>query len=369
MPSNSAPTIVVVEDDAPTRLYLIKLLSGEGFNVIPADDGANALRILSSVPVDLVLSDIMMPMVDGVALYEKVQQDPQLRHIPFIFLTASPDQQMQFRGVELGVDAYLRKPPDREMLLANIRGKLKRSAAQRASRSQELEKLKQQVLAALTNEVKTPIKIIRNVTALLADQRVRLAPNQLSELLTSIKVGGDRLQRALEDFEMTFKIESGEIRKDYESDRNQYDLWGILNSVLATASSFTAGKNLQVTANPPTVKPVIVVSRNLLKFILDRLLYGATALASPRGKLDLQMDVGEDQVKLFVCIVGTVLRDEDVTHAFEKYYSFRQPTTDEYPVGLSLSNAKLLAEVNRGELTCATVPSTGTTFVLALPRW
>lgn len=369
MPSNPAPTVLIVEDDKPTLLYLLNFLRGEGFNVMPADDGTNALRILSSVPVDLVLSDIMMPMVDGVALYEKVQQDSQLRHIPFIFLTASTDEKMQVRGVELGVDAYLRKPVDREMLLASIRGKLKRSAAQRASRSQEMESLKHEVLTALTNEVRTPIKMIRNVSALLSDERVRLAPKQLSELLTSIKLGGDRLQRTLEDFEMAFKIESGEIRKEYESDRNQYDLWGILNSVLATASAFTTGKNLQVTANPPATKPGIVVSRNLLKFILDRLLYGATALASPRGKLDLQMDVGEDQVKLFVCIVGRVLRDEDVTHAFEKYYSFRQPTTDEYPVGLSLSNAKLLAEVNRGELTCATVPSTGTTFVLALPRW
>src|SRR5713101_1649092 len=117
MNQSNISTIVVVEDEESTRLSIMNILRNEGYNVMAAEEGSDALRILKNSKVDLIVSDIQMPGMDGIALYEKVQQDPKLRHMPFIFLTSMMTQEHKMRGKELGVDDYLTKPIDRDVLL------------------------------------------------------------------------------------------------------------------------------------------------------------------------------------------------------------------------------------------------------------
>jgi DNA-binding response OmpR family regulator len=80
---------------------------------------------------DLILADIMMPLMDGYAFYERVRANPYLNHIPFIFLTAKSSEVDVRLGKELGADDYLTKPFSPEDLLASVRGKLRRVEQQR----------------------------------------------------------------------------------------------------------------------------------------------------------------------------------------------------------------------------------------------
>ncbi|MCL4294141.1 MAG: response regulator transcription factor [Anaerolineae bacterium] len=120
-------TAILVVDDEPDLLDNVSLaLEAEGFQVLTATGGAEALDLLRSQTVDLILADIAMADINGYQLYEKVRQNPDWVMIPFIFLTArTMDSDIRY-GKELGVDDYLTKPVRGLDLLAAVRGKLRR---------------------------------------------------------------------------------------------------------------------------------------------------------------------------------------------------------------------------------------------------
>jgi DNA-binding response OmpR family regulator len=120
-------TILAV-DDEPDLLENINLtLEGENYHVLTASNGAQALQVLQSHPVNLILADIAMPDMNGYQLYERVRQNSSWVSIPFIFLTArTMDSDIRY-GKELGVDDYLTKPIRAADLLAAVRGKLRRA--------------------------------------------------------------------------------------------------------------------------------------------------------------------------------------------------------------------------------------------------
>ncbi|HXV97364.1 MAG TPA: response regulator, partial [Anaerolineae bacterium] len=132
--------LILVVDDNPEFLSGIKLtLEMEGFKVLTANDGQQALDKLKTIPIgqskaslearrlpDLILADIMMPVMDGYEFYQKVRAHPYTNHIPIIFLTAkSADTDVRY-GKELGAEDYLSKLASTEDLLASIHGKLNR---------------------------------------------------------------------------------------------------------------------------------------------------------------------------------------------------------------------------------------------------
>jgi DNA-binding response OmpR family regulator len=120
--------IILVVDDAPDLLRNIaEMLQESGYQVLTASDGSEALQVLRARPVDLILTDIAMPKLNGYQLYEQVRLNPKWVHIPFIFLTGRSMSSDIRYGKELGVDDYLVKPMEIEDLTAAVRGKLRRA--------------------------------------------------------------------------------------------------------------------------------------------------------------------------------------------------------------------------------------------------
>lgn len=119
---------ILVVDDHVRLLNGIRLhLEAEGYQVLTALNGVEALDVLSTNLVDLILADIAMPRMNGYQLYEQVQQNFEWVRIPFVFLTArTMDSDIRY-GKELGVDDYLTKPIELRDLLAVVRGKLRRA--------------------------------------------------------------------------------------------------------------------------------------------------------------------------------------------------------------------------------------------------
>lgn len=125
--SMSNETILLVEDHDILRDGLQILLETEGFQVIPAAHGLEALKHMEEVNPDLILSDITMPEMDGFAFYEAVRSRQEWLAIPFIFLTARSERDDIFASKRMGVEDYLIKPFERQELVAAIRSRLERS--------------------------------------------------------------------------------------------------------------------------------------------------------------------------------------------------------------------------------------------------
>ena len=112
--------ILVAEDHEPLLIGIQQILETAGYTVLIARDGLEALQILEHTRPDLILADIMMPTVDGYALFEQVRGRPEWADIPVIFLTSKADTTDIRKAKELGVNGYITKPFDPHKLLATV---------------------------------------------------------------------------------------------------------------------------------------------------------------------------------------------------------------------------------------------------------
>ncbi len=116
---------VLIVDDEPRYLRLLDAnLHTEGYEVVTAQDGQQAIEVFSGQPIDLILLDIMMPRLDGFSTCQRIRE---FSSVPIIILTAKGDEQDRVRGLDLGADDYLVKPFSATELLARVRAVLRRA--------------------------------------------------------------------------------------------------------------------------------------------------------------------------------------------------------------------------------------------------
>jgi CheY-like chemotaxis protein len=114
-------TLLVIEDEAPLRANIARILSEEGYEVITAVDGNEGMQRVRENRPDLVICDILMPRLDGFGVLATLRSRPETAAIPFIFLTASADKADLARGLKSGANEYVTKPFKITELLAAIR--------------------------------------------------------------------------------------------------------------------------------------------------------------------------------------------------------------------------------------------------------
>lgn len=113
------PTILLVDDNEDILEFLADELS-EKYNLLTASNGEEALSLLSEEVVNLVVSDVMMPVMDGFEFCRIIKSNMEYSHVPVILLTAKNTLQSKIAGLELGADAYIEKPFQMEYLLAQV---------------------------------------------------------------------------------------------------------------------------------------------------------------------------------------------------------------------------------------------------------
>ena len=134
--------ILVIEDEARTRNLFLNCLKTEGFNTIGAENGLVGVQQAQEQLPDLVISDILMPQLDGYGVLRTLRQNPVTAIIPFIFLTAKTTKTELRQGMELGADDYLTKPCKVEELLGAISARLEKQAVLRQCYSTESQPVK-----------------------------------------------------------------------------------------------------------------------------------------------------------------------------------------------------------------------------------
>lgn len=122
-------TILLIEDQPDMRENIATILEMEDFAVLTANDGKAGITLARDEKPDLVLCDVMMPVMDGHDVLHALRQDATIRGTPFIFLTAKGEKHDQRAGMNLGADDYLTKPVSAEDLLAAVHARLNRELA------------------------------------------------------------------------------------------------------------------------------------------------------------------------------------------------------------------------------------------------
>ena len=119
---NNNSTILIVDDDAAGREVLVSILEPDGYELILAENGFQALDLASAIHPDIILLDIMMPGMDGFEVCRRIRSEKEIAEVPILFLSALDDRQSLLNGLEAGADDFINKPPDRYELRARLLG-------------------------------------------------------------------------------------------------------------------------------------------------------------------------------------------------------------------------------------------------------
>ncbi len=179
-------TILIVDDEPAFRDYLGTLLRTQGFRVVAAGDGIDALDQFAQNQPDLVLLDIEMPLMDGFEVCHRLKQNPEARLTPVVLITGLTASEDRIRGIEVGANDFLSKPVDRNELMARVKSLLSLKAY-----TDELERA-ESVLFALARSIEGKDPYLEGHCERLASYSARLGKlvGLAPELLTALRRAG-----------------------------------------------------------------------------------------------------------------------------------------------------------------------------------
>jgi CheY-like chemotaxis protein len=192
--------ILVVDDNADMREYLIRILSQQ-WSVETAEDGQAALESALRRPPDLVLSDIMMPRMDGVALLNALREHPATRTVPIMLLSAQAGEEAIVHGIETGADDYLVKPFTARELVARVQMRLEMTRLRREWAG-ELERANKELEAfsySVSHDLRAPLRAIDGFAKALLEDYGQSLDNQAGHYLGRVRDATRRMGELIDD--------------------------------------------------------------------------------------------------------------------------------------------------------------------------
>jgi DNA-binding response OmpR family regulator len=191
--------VLIAEDDAATRLILQRAVEHDGHACLVAQDGLEAWQLFQGHRVDVVISDWMMPLVDGIELCRRVrkQMDRSSSYTYFIFLTVLEDKEHMLAAMQGGADDYLAKPLDRIELRARLRAAARVTTLYRqvAAHKAELERSNAelaQFASVVSHDLQSPLSSIAGFSRLLQEHYADHLDARATKYITGIMDGGRR---------------------------------------------------------------------------------------------------------------------------------------------------------------------------------
>ena len=384
------PTILVADDSADMRQYVGALLADD-CNVLTAPDGNAAWDVLAHEAVDVLVSDIMMPGIDGISLAAKVKQDPSLSQVPVILVTARGGADASAYGLNSGADDYLAKPFEPEELRARVRAALRMRTVQLQLRDASREAGMATVAAGVLHNLGNILSGTAVSAALLADQLHRGHGDRLHKIASALRTMVlpessralpeyvDQLGVQLQSERDTLRAEIGNLRESIDdaiavvaAQQNFARLGSaVLERVSATDLLNDAVRLAKFTEGDIERRDgddcLLVVDRYLTLHILINLLTNARDAMRdlPPGdrRLLLRAERIGDRVELEVRDSGVGIPPEIVPRLFDQGFS-----TKGKGHGLGLHVSALWAHQLGGVLCCTSAGlGQGASFVLTLP--
>jgi signal transduction histidine kinase len=361
----AGPRLAVVEDNPELLAYLAQEL-GRWYRVSPFADSTAAVQAIVAEPPDLIVSDIMMPGLDGIELARKVRANGRTTEVPVILLSAREEVESKVAGFEAGADDYVHKPFDLQELHARIELHLRLRAQARKIR-EALEQLKRaetslvqnekmvalgRMVAGVAHEMNNPIHFLGGNIALL---RKHMAAVPAAEaMMADIDTSLERITAVTRQLLLFGRKESG-------------------NASAAVRLSDVVPLALKMMA-PQTPKGVRIVQdidgemvranpQDLFQVILNIVHNALQAVDPQTGEVRIAARSNGERVELSVADNGCGISKENLSRIFDPFFTTKPPGSG---TGLGLSIVQELVAAQQGTVRVESEPGRGTTVAVSL---
>jgi signal transduction histidine kinase len=352
------PRILVVEDNPDMRRYLAHVLSRE-YDIKTVPDGAAALEAVAVRLPDLVLSDVLMPGLDGLALVRALRANGSTRSVPAILLTARAGEDAALEGLGSGADDYVVKPFSSRELRARIRTHLQLAQARREAAQSAM---KDAFLGVASHELRTPLMNLKLQLELLGRETgasVHAAASRLDAVRRSVA----RIEDLADELLTVSAVRTGTLVLS----RAREDL-----AALCRASATEQGHIAQrsVSLDLPPEPMFATVDARRLRQVLDNLLSNALKYSPPDRPVVLQLRRANGDAVVAVHDEGPGIPDDALPHLFEGLY--RVPGVEVFAgsrtgLGLGLFVSQAIVSHHGGRIDVRSRPGEGSTFSVHLP--
>jgi two-component system sensor histidine kinase/response regulator len=369
---DTSPARVIVIDDNPmTSETLVMLLEAEGFDAQAINESVRALESIKATPPDLVLLDVMMPGMDGLALLEAIRSHPPTAELPVIMVTALDEIMDVVRGFELGANDYLTKPLQSEVLIARVRTqvKLKRLQDQRLrdiERLRTLDALKDRFFQMAAHDLKNPLNnftIGLNLLTRFTPQDEETA-GQYQRVFEVMRDAANAMRTLIGDFLDYQALEAGQI----ELNLRPVALNPLIEAVVQQFHAYAERKGVSLhTALDPDL-PQCPGDPDRLTQVIGNLISNAIKFSLHDTRVEVRTKAAGDRLRVEVEDNGPGIRADEIPLLFQEYARLgNRPTGGEGSTGIGLSIVRHLVELHGGDVGAESQVGAGSTFWFEIP--
>jgi two-component system sensor histidine kinase/response regulator len=361
--SPAGPARILVVDDQPANLQIVGTVLGTlGCEIIPASDGATALKRVALRLPDLILLDLLMPGMGGCEVCKKLKENPGWQDIPVIFLSAADDKDLIVRALDAGGVDYITKPFNQAELISRVRTQLALKTAR--DQLKQLAEDKDELLGVLAHDLKNYLGGMNMSAGLLRDQAARFQDERLTQLAENILRTSAQSLAFVKEFLANAAADHGFALKP-----SPVNLTEVATAVVEQYEEAAHQKKIKIRTDFPAEAVVVQADGSALDQVLDNLVSNALKFSPPDKNIFLSVQAANHHAECVVRDEGPGFTAEDKARMFRRYGRLSaRPTGGEPSTGLGLSIVRKLALGMGGELLCESNPGQGAAFTIRLPK-
>lgn len=363
-------TVMIVDDVDANVLLLKLLLTKAGYKTTTAYNGKDALNLVSRTSPDLILLDIMMPVMDGHEVAEKLKGMPDKRDIPIIFLTALNSPEDIVKGFKNGAADYISKPFNKEELLIRVNHQLSLVSAKRTIEKQkeELEKTveaRDKLYSLIAHDLRAPIGSLRMVMNALS---MNVDRSKFDDDIYEVFISGNRLAEdtfvLLDNLLKWTKSQTGRLKTVFQDD---VEILSLIKGELEVSEVLAELKQISIVFNGYS-EAKARIDQDMIKTVLRNLLNNAIKFSNRGSEIIVSLKEEGDRVIISVSDKGKGIKTSDQNKIFKTNVHISSfGTENEEGSGLGLLICKEFINRNNGEIWFESREGAGSTFSFYIP--
>ena len=367
---NKSTSILIADDDVAIRTMIKQILASEGYTVIVAPDGAEALRLARENKPDLILTDVKMPNMDGYQVCQAIKGDPAMKHVPILVLTVLDRNEERVKGLDAGADDFINKPFNPAELLARVRAFLRtKSLHDELQRSyirlKELEDMRDALTGMIIHDLKSPLNVISGSIQVTLESLSGGDANSKDDirLLKNAEASCRHMMSLLNDILDVSRLEQHQLPLKKE----KVSMEEIVKECLELLEPLRIKYDVLFKTEFQPNLPAVSADRVIAQRVITNILSNSLKFTPPEGSITVYGKSMGKEIEIAIQDTGIGIPEKYHTRIFEKFFQGNEFESTRKGQGVGLTFCKMAIDAHGGRIWAESKENEGSRFIIRLP--